>query len=80
MRFLVRRAYSGWGYLASTDALPGESVHGVGFDEAIVELAGKLGSLIAADGTPPRLADLSLSLIREEYGQYVIEIARKPSS
>jgi len=79
MRLLVRRAYSGWGYLASPADEPGETAHGAGFDEAVLALAAKQAVLCDVDGSPPRLDDLALTLVREDYGQYLLEVTRRDS-
>jgi hypothetical protein len=76
MRVLVRRAYSGWGYLASSEDDPGVVVHAVGFDEAVLELASKQVAL-SPDGSPLALEDLAMTLVHEEYGQYLLEVARR---
>lgn len=77
MRILVRRAYSGWGYLASPAEAPDDAAHGAGFDEAVIALASKQPDLCAADGTAPRLDELAISLVREDYGQYLLEVYRR---
>ena len=76
MRVLVRRAYSGWGYLASAAGPQEEPVHAVGFDEAVVEFASKQPELCELGGTL-RLEDLAVTLVEELYGQYVLEVTRR---
>lgn len=75
MRVLVRRAYSGWGYLASPADDLHAVIHSVGFDEVIVEFASKQPSLCPSDGSPPRLHDLAVTLLGEQYGQYLLEVS-----
>ena len=77
MRVLVRRAYSGWGYLASRADEPDETAHGAGFDEAVLAFASKQSILCAADGTAPRLDELAMTLVRVDYGQYLLEVDRR---
>lgn len=76
MRVLVRRAHSGWGYLASSADDPGTVVHAVGFDEAVLELASKQASL-SSDGSRPAPEELAVTLVREEYGQYLLDVTRR---
>lgn len=78
MQVLIRRAYSGWGYIASPADDLQAAVHAVGFDEAVVEFASKQASLSSPDGSRPKLEDLAVTLVSEEYGQYLLDVTRRP--
>ena len=74
MRIRVREVQ--YGALASPEHDSAQIVHGASFDEAVLALAAKHENLCPADGSLPLMADLSVTVLHEEYGHYLLEVTR----
>jgi hypothetical protein len=75
MRVRVREVQ--YGALASPEEDPSQIVHGASFDEAVLALAARHGSLCPADGSLPHLDELSVTVLHEEYGHYLLDVTRR---
>jgi hypothetical protein len=74
MRVRVRDVQ--YGALASPADDPGQVVHGSSFDEAVIALAAKHAALCPDDGSLPQMADLTVTVISQDYGQFLLDVTR----
>ncbi|QDT37815.1 hypothetical protein [Stratiformator vulcanicus] len=70
----VRPVHYGVGYVAAFEGDPGSEVHAASFNDAVGQLLTRIPDFADPDGAPPRLSELDVTVVDDQFGQFLLQI------